>query len=138
MCNSNEIDRPKSCYFTYTVSDGIFKAGPVWDFDWSTLHLQDSCKCQDKLYYDALFKSSAFKARAAEIWDSYSASLSVDQEIERIRAQIKVASKFDSLLWGIHLDPSKVFRTGFDAYVNFLKKSLNQKLEVVDSFIQQL
>lgn len=138
MCNSNEMGHPKSCYFTYTVSDGIFRAGPVWDFDWSTLHLQDSCKCQDKLYYDALFKSDAFKARVAELWASYSASLSVDAEIERIKSQIKVASKFDSLLWGIHLDPSKVFRTGFDAYVNFLKKSLNQKLSVVDSFINQL
>lgn len=138
MCNSNELGHPKSCYFTYTASDKIFRAGPVWDFDWSTLHLQDSCKCQDKLYYDALFKSSAFKARVAELWASYSSSLSVDEEIERIRTQIKVASKFDSLLWGIHLDPSIVFRTGFDAYVNFLKKSLNQKLEVVDSFINQL
>lgn len=138
MGNSNEMGHPKSCYFTYTVSDGIFRAGPVWDFDWSTLNLQKSCRCQNTLYYDALFRSTSFKNRVTELWDSYSALLSVDEEIERIRAQIKVASSFDSMLWGIHLDPSHIYRNGFDAYVNFLKKSLNEKIEVVDSFVRQL
>ena len=138
MGNDNELGHPKSCYFTYTVSDGVFKAGPVWDFDWSTLHLQNKCRCQDTLYYDALFRSPTFKARVKELWDSFSGFINVDNEIEKYRTQIKVAALFDFKLWGVHRDPSYILRKDFDAYVDFLKQSLNEKMEVVDSFVENL
>jgi len=138
MGNDNELGHPKSCFLTYTVSDGVFRAGPVWDFDWSTLHIQDNCRCQDTLYYDALFRSPVFKARVKELWDSYSGFINVDNEIEKFRAQIKVAAQSDFKLWGIHRDPSFIVRDGFDAYVDFVKLSLNAKMEVVDDFVEQL
>ena len=40
--------------------------------------------------------------------------------------------------WGEHADPSGIIREDFDAYVDFLKDTLNKKFDVVNAEISAL
>ena len=68
IMDNNEIKQPKSCYFTYETSTGILKAGPVWDFDWAVRFNSKVNTISKSIYYDALFKSPAFRTRTKEIF----------------------------------------------------------------------
>lgn len=136
IMSNRELGWPKSCYFTFDTANNIFKAGPVWDFDWVYQDL--TCVLQDTLYYDALFKSPSFTSRAKNLWQEYYSLIDIDGQIETLREKISVASEFDTLIWGKHKDPSEVVREDFDAYVDFLKETLNKKLLVVNDAIMAL
>lgn len=138
IMDNGELNHPKSCYFAYTVSNGVLKAGPVWDFDWASLYQRDYCIVKNSLYYDALFKSDAFNNRVKELWNEYSNQIEIGDEIERIRSQINIAQQFDAIRWGVHKDPSGIIREDFDAYVDFLKETLAIKKAVVAQSISQL
>ena len=65
-----EWQHPKSCYFTYQSDKGLFKAGPVWDFDWG-IRLSQTSSLRDFIYYNALFKSPMFMAAVRRVWDTF-------------------------------------------------------------------
>jgi hypothetical protein len=71
-----ELQHPKSCYFTYQNDIDLFKAGPVWDFDWSSLTTRTTY-LRESIYYDALFKSPLFILAVKRIWDTYSKDLKI-------------------------------------------------------------
>ena len=138
IMNNGELGHPKSCYFTFDSANNIFKAGPVWDFDWAALGQASSCRLKGTIYYNALFKSPTFTARTKELWGESYAHIDISTQIEAMREQIYVAQQYDTMLWGAHTDPSGIVRADFDAYVDFLKETLEKKLAVVNADINRL
>lgn len=137
LMGNGEIEWPKSCYLTYSVADDRLKAGPVWDFDWAALS-QSDCFLMNTLYYDALFKSPAFKKKLKEIWDEYSGKIDIEKQIDSLRKVIYKGQQVDAEIWGAHLDPSGIARNGFDEYVDFLKQTLCQNFSSVSHMVDGL
>ncbi|MBR6245017.1 CotH kinase family protein [bacterium] len=131
IMDNTELRHPKSCYFTFDSTHNIFKAGPVWDFDCSSLYNRSSCILKETIYYNALFKSPAFKAKVKELWNGYSGSIDIEPLIESMRSRLALAAEYDTMLWGEHDDPSGVRRENFDAYVDFFKARVLSKISVV-------
>ena len=134
---------PRSDFFTFDSANNIFKAGPVWDLDLAASNTSTSCRLNEALYYNALFKSPAFIARTKELWNEYSGRFDFEPEIETVRSRIAVAAKYDAMLWVGHHDyintvlNNKTVKV-FDEYVEYLKRNINKKIPVVDSFIGDL
>lgn len=133
-----ELGHPKSCYFTFDSTKNLFKAGPVWDFDWGALSQASACGLKNTIYYNALFKSPSFKERAKVLWREYYSAIDIESRIESMRSEIYVSQQCDTLVWGEHKDPSGIVRANFDAYVDFLKETLLKKLNVVNNDISGL
>lgn len=131
---NGEINWPKSTYLTYNKMNSILKAGPVWDFDWAILTLWDNFEIKDALYYDALFKNQAFIDTVTSAWTMAGLSVTeINEEIQTLHDEIYIAQAVDTLKWGIHMDPSEIQRTDFDAYVNFVKTSLDSRIEWINN-----
>ncbi|MBR6422242.1 CotH kinase family protein [bacterium] len=138
IMDNKKLETPEDCFFTFNIQN-IFKAGPVWDFETASLYQRSSCTQQNTLYYDALFKSPAFTARTKELWDTYYSRTDIETFIESTRDAISTAARYDLMLWGSKSnDPSGINRKDFDAYVDFLKETLNKKISVVNKFIENL
>lgn len=131
IMDNGELGHPKSCYFTFDSANGIFKAGPVWDFDWASLSQASACRLKNTIYYNALFKSPAFTDRVKTLWSESYSRIDLATQIEAMRTQLALAAQYDTMLWGAHNDPSGIARADFDAYVDFLKETLEKKLAVV-------
>lgn len=138
LMSNGELGHPKSCYFTFDNANKILKAGPVWDFDWASLSKPNPVSLKSTIYFDALFKSPAFKNKVKEIWSKQSDKIFIDAQIETLRSQIYKAQINDAKRWGAHNDPSGIPRKDFDAYVDFLKEALNEKYEIVKTEIESL
>ena len=138
LMSNGELGHPKSCYFTFDSANNIFKAGPVWDFDWASLSQSSSCTLQNTIYYNALFKSPSFKEKVREVFSQYSSSINIANRIEEMREEIALSAEYDTKIWGEHNDPSGIKRTDFNAYVDFLKDTLQKKLVIVTSFVNSL
>ncbi|OUM57499.1 hypothetical protein PIROE2DRAFT_64978 [Piromyces sp. E2] len=138
IMTNKELQHPKSCYFTYDSVNNIFKAGPVWDYDWSSLQFSKKCLLKDTIYYDALFNSKKFQIRTIELWEKYSNNLDIASQMESFRSDLSVAVQCDSKIWKVHADPSGIIRKNFDAYVDFLKDLLIKRFAVVNSEIEYM
>ena len=143
IMDNRELEFPRSSFFTFDSVNNIFKAGPVWDFDQAAILRPSSCRLNETVYYDALFKSPKFIARTKELWNDYSGLIDIDPPLEAIRGRISLAAKYDAMRWtgphdfmnsSLNNDKVKVF----EEYVDFLKESVRQKISVVDSFIGNL
>ena len=132
LMDNIELQHPKSCYFTYQNDIDLFKAGPVWDFDWSSLTTRTTY-LRESIYYDALFKSPLFILAVKRIWDTYSKDLKISAEIEKMREYLRAASVADSVVWVYH--PHGEEKASYDEYVDFLKDLLNKKFKHVGKFI---
>lgn len=132
LMDNIELQHPKSCYFTYQNDIDLFKAGPVWDFDWSSLTTRTTY-LRESIYYDALFKSPLFIHAVKRIWDTYSKDLEISAEIEKMREYLRAASVADSVVWVYH--PHGEEKASYDEYVDFLKDLLNKKFKHVGKFI---
>lgn len=140
IMSNGELGHPKSCYFTFDSANNIFKAGPVWDFDWATLYASqaNSCFLKGTIYYNALFKSPSFAARTKEIWAEKSASIDISTTIETFREQLELAATYDAKLWGVNHNPVDMKYDDFDGHVDFLKDTLVRKFAVVDSDVNAM
>lgn len=138
IMDNGELIHPKSAYFTFDSANNVFKAGPVWDFDWASLYQRLSCLLKKTLYYNALFKSPAFKTRVKELWGEYSGVIDTATLIESMRSRLSVAAEYDTMLWGKHDDPSGVKRENFDAYVDFFKEAVLNKISVINADVSAM
>lgn len=138
IMDNGELRHPKSTYFSFNSANNILKAGPVWDFDWSSLEQRSACTLKTSLYYNALFKSPLFKSRVKELWNEYYEEISISSHIELMRSKLAVAAQYDTMLWGEHEDLSGIKRENFNAYVDFLKERILDKLSIVDNNISSM
>ena len=133
-----ELGHPKSCYYTFDSENNIFKAGPVWDFDYGLLQQTTSCKLKNTIYYDALFKSPLFINRVKIIWNEYYGKIHIVQKVESLRTQLKYSSELDGYIWGINHNPTGSICNNFDEYVNEVRNFLLTKLDVVNTDISKM
>ena len=70
---------------------------------------------------------------AAELWSEYSGAIDIENVIESMRNELSVAAQYDTMLWGEHNDPSGVERENFDAYVDFFKERLLDKILIIEN-----
>ena len=138
IMDNGELGHPKSSYFTYDGTNNIFKAGPVWDFDWASLAEHNTCILTNTIYYDALFKSSSFIQKLKEIMSEKVSVIDINSKIEELRSQISIAANYDAELWGVNHNPTGLYFEDFDGHVDFLKETLNNKLEVVKETAESL
>ena len=134
---------PRSDFFTFDSTNNILKAGPVWDFDLAGSNRSASCRLNEALYYNSLFKSPKFIARTKELWNEYSGRIDIEPIIEMIQSRIALSAKYDAMLWTGRHDyiNTSLYNNNvkvFDEYVEYLKESINKKITVVDSFIGNL
>ena len=138
IMDNKKLETPEDCFFTFDMQN-ILKAGPVWDFETASIYQQSSCRLQNTLYYDALFKSPAFVARTKELWDTYYSRTDIGTFIESTRDTISAAAQYDMMRWGSKSnDPSGINRKDFNAYTDFLKETIDKKISVVDTYIGNL
>ena len=138
IMDNKKLETPESCFFTFDMQNTL-TAGPVWDFETASVYQRSSCRLQNTLYYDALFKSPAFTARTRELWDTYYSRMDIEAFIESTRDAISTAAQYDMMLWGSKSnDPSGVNRKDFNAYTDFLKETIIKKISVVNKFIENL
>ena len=143
IMSNGELGHPKSCYFTFESEKNIFKAGPVWDFDWASLKQVNNCTLQNTIYYNALFKSSVFRNRAKGIWNEKSSGININNTIEILRNEISVGAEYDEKLWGVNHNPtsssaSKLEYEDYNGHIDFLKSTLQNKLLVIENYISAL
>ncbi|MBQ4439327.1 CotH kinase family protein [bacterium] len=134
---------PRSDFFTFDSTNNILKAGPVWDFDLAGSNRSASCRLNEALYYNALFKSPKFIARTKELWNEYSGRIDIEPIIEMIQSRIALSAKYDAMLWTGRHDyiNTSLYNNNvkvFDEYVEYLKESINNKIPIVNSFIGDL
>ena len=138
IMENTELNSPESAYFTFSSARDIFKAGPVWDFDRALLAKPSGCILKEAVYYNALFKSPLFRKRVRELWNEYYGEINIKSHIELMRGRLAIAAEYDKMLWGVHNDPSGVQRENFDAYVDFLKEGILDKISIVDKEISEM
>ena len=142
IMDNKKLETPESCFFTFESEKYSFKAGPVWDFDLAGGSKSTSCQLNEAIYYNALFKSPEFITRTKELWNKYSGRIDIEPRIETIQNRITLAAKYDAMLWTGRHDYINIFLNKtvnvFDEYVEYLKESVNKKIPIVDSFIENL
>ena len=129
---------PKSAYFTYENGKDLFKAGPVWDFDAGAKNLNAPIKLDTTIYYNALFKSPSFVAAVKNVWNTFiseNIEEGLESGIESAKERLGTAAKLDSMRWGAHKDYVQTTDLSFSGSVDFLKKALENKINVVGDFV---
>ncbi len=140
LCGNWEANYPKSCYF-HKGRNGKLKAGPVWDFDWSTFYPEEAetFRIKDAVYYPWLFGDQKFVERVKERWTLFKPKFDTVTDIIRQRAaQIKESEKFNIALWPITTDHNGDEQLTFQEAVDRMVMAYETKLAWMDSQIPNL
>ena len=138
IMDNGELGHPKSCYFTFDSENNIFKAGPVWDFDWAALFQPAYCSLKDTLYYNALFKSPEFVNLVKELWNQYYGRIHIVSKVESLRDELKFSAELDGYIWGINHNPLGMVCNDFNEHINYVRNALSTKLDVVNADITEM
>ena len=144
LMGSAESDGPKSAYFTYQHMENgdVFKAGPVWDFDAGAKTKDAPIKLDTTIYFNALFKSPSFVTTVKNVWNTFVSKNDRIEELETVinseSERLALAAKLDSVRWGAHSDYMQANVLSLNGSVDFLKKSLANKMVVVENFITKM
>ncbi|ORX77338.1 L domain-like protein [Anaeromyces robustus] len=136
-----DFRNPRSVFFTYEMKTNKFKAGPVWDYDYASLYLNEDGELllSKSIYYNALFKSPSFIKRLKEIKEEYFGNIDLEKYIDSMSEKLSTDAEYDLLYWGIHEHPLKGFvGENHNDYVEFLKLVVTVKLSVVIDNIDKL
>ena len=139
LMQNEEPFHPKSVYFHKDIN-GKMKMGPVWDFDWGTL-----CKTNisgftntKHLYFDQLFKDSEFKTLVKERWNTYYEEFKkISDYIDATAEKLNKSQELNYAKWGYQSYPNYE-STNYNAAVEKIKTSYNNKLEWLNSEIEKL
>lgn len=123
-----EISNPKSFFLVFDGTSEILKAGPVWDFDWSSFST-DTIIDDGWEYFDKLNLNPIFRAKVKELLDSGKLTTEgVSGQIRKLYSQINIAAQMDRARWGEHPNSKEPdFRT-YDEYVKYLELCINTRL----------
>ena len=143
IMDNPDSGNPRSDFFTFDSANNIFKAGPVWDFDLAASSRTASCQLDKAIYFNALFKSPKFVQRTKELWNEYSGAVDLEPLIAETQNRIALAAQYDNMLWVGQHDYINIFLHNnnvkvFNEYVEYLKESINKKINVVDTYIENL
>lgn len=138
IMGNGELNHPKSAYFTFENTQGILKAGPVWDFDWSASEWMNTLIVNDTIYFDALFKTREFNSKIKELLESdLITEEKIKQEIKDLSEKLEKSALLDRLRWEesfvvneqMNLFPFEDYKK----HVNELESCLTTRIKVVKS-----
>lgn len=140
LTSNNEPGHPKSVYMSKDKG-GKLCAGPMWDYDWATfIPSTSNTYCLKRhLYYPQLFNDAEFVSVIKERWPAAKANFDevaefIDLEYEKIRN----SEKMNSSMWPISQRVNGDETMSFEEAVTRLKKAYCDKLEWLDSQINNL
>lgn len=95
-----EPNQPKSCYM-YKDQGGKLKAGPVWDFDWSTFNPgYKGLQIKDALWFKRLLRNGEFNDKLVEEWIKHRDELyGVLDYILMRKEQLLFSAAVDKEMW---------------------------------------
>lgn len=140
LTSNNEPAHPKSVYM-YKDKGGKLCAGPMWDYDWYTFIPSTSASYQLKkcLYYPQLFSDTEFVLAVKERWPAAKANFGkVLEFIDKEAARIRFSEKMNNAMWPISQRVNGDETMTFQDAVDRLKKSYSDKLEWLDSQINDM
>ena len=140
IVGNTELDGPFSCYM-YKKRSGKLYAGPVWDFDYTTLHTEFTSRISINKYvwYEYLFASEAFRSRVKE---RFAANLPFLRTVpEYIRSQqemLRLSAQVNWTLWPRIVDTAKGNgdeELTSDEAIDCMVESYRARLSTVEEFV---
>lgn len=143
---TGEPTHPKSVYM-WTDYDGIFHAGPVWDFDYytfqpyyNTMLINTNAVWNDRIINDPNNRA-AIKARWMDSCEKYRI---IPEEIDRQYTLIKESAEYDAKLWPVDpayyingtKDPNREKDLTVEQSVARMKEFYEAHFEYMDSYIK--
>ncbi len=138
IMSNGELNHPKSSYFTFDSTNNILKASAVWDFDYGARYLNSYCILDNSIYYNALFKSSAFRSVIKSIWSEKSINIDMDSRIESLKDKLEISANYDAKLWGVNHNPMDIDLNNFEEHVTYFKDIIFNKYSVVETAVNDL
>ena len=140
LTGCTEPSFPRSCYFNKD-RNGLLKAGPVWDFDYSTFLERYDFVCTGVLWYDALFKDPVFVNKAKERWTLLKPRFKeVIPLIEACRDKLLESERLNIRMW----NPKDAELLNGDETLSFndaceqMKNNYTRRIETRDRLIRLL
>lgn len=139
LTSNTEPNWPKSTYM-YKDRNGKLKMGPVWDFDWHNVCIENPTGfvIKESIWFDRLFQDPDFVAEVKTIWSQYKSSIhqTVFNIITTNKNKLKASSVYDRALWP---DGGSTDRNlTFDSSLNTIESFFRQRLTWLDSAINKL
>ena len=134
-----EPNHPKSC-FLHFGTDGVIKAGPVWDFDWETFKPNDShFRDKSSIWYAYMFRDPVFVARVKEKWTESREDFStIPEYIDAIYEAVKPSVEADARQWPINQYVNGDESMSVSDAVARMRKSFSDRFNWMDSAIRGL
>lgn len=140
LTSNYEPAHPKSVYM-YKDKGGKLCAGPMWDYDYYTFVPESAHAFTLKkyLYYPQLFNDSEFVSAVKDRWPAAKSNFEkVAEFIDSEAETIKQSDKMNSAMWPISQRVNGDEAMTFEDAVDRLKKSYRDKLEWLDSQINNM
>lgn len=143
LTGNYEINHPKSLYL-HKNRQGKMKAGPVWDFDYSTFISTDFDKFADTsaVYYKQLFKDEWFVDIVKSRWTMFYPKFAMIPEyMMKESKRLKKSENFNHKLWPISHFWSNVnggAYISYDEVVSNMIESYQAKLAWMDCQIRNM
>lgn len=141
---NDEPAHPKSCYM-HKDRAGKLKAGPVWDFDYSTLTPNEISIwiAKSDLYYERLFSDPEFVTLVKERWAMFKTKFdTVPEYIRSVASKIKVSNEINYNMWPLSEHTSGSVNSdkdlSFDEAIDRLIWSYMAKLSWLDTQINNM
>lgn len=136
LCYNKETGKPRSVY-VYKPRGKTMKAGPVWDYDFSTFTLhEDVYVAKNFPYLRCLFRSPDFQQLAKQRWTELRPVMEgMSDYIDQRASLIRLSAAQNTLLWPITSKGNGDEQLTFDEAVERMKSSLTLRMAVIDRFL---
>lgn len=151
MAMNQEPNNPGSCYMYYDNNDGLFHAGPVWDFDWGTYNYSftdddlytnkaDHFIVANSLWYCRLLQNTAFQNRVSERWAIIKPMLQATVEnVNVLKSYLEVSASYNWNMWTTnttdHGDPNGEKNTSFSTAINNVYNNAKSRITDLETLI---
>ncbi|MCR4808672.1 MAG: CotH kinase family protein [Prevotella sp.] len=139
LCHNKEVGKPKSVYM-YKERQQPLKAGPVWDFDYSTFTLRDNIFVAEHFpYLKRLFLSPDFRRMACERWYALKPAFdTIPDYIDRQARQLTLSQEQNIRMWPISSKGNSDEQLPYDEAISRMKQAFRLRLQVMDDFIEKI
>ena len=131
---------PRSSYLNKD-RNGLLKAGPVWDFDYSTFRGSTDFFSKESIWYGQLFKDPAFVSKVKERWELLRPRLDeINPIIDELRLSLARSESLNTKMWDIRNTPSVNGdeTLSFDDACSLMKSKFSSRLQWLDSQIMNM
>lgn len=150
LANNHEMKHPKSMYIHKDSIGGVYKFGPVWDFDWAYMfnnYRDETASPEEPLvtnngdygganFCKAIFSKTQFRQAYKQLWDEFVANgfPKLLEYIDSYAQTIEPSAKRNALLWKSDVTSvSSYDYFEFKENVKVLKEWLQKRVDYCNS-----